>query len=137
VLNLWMSAIAHRHLGDLDEAGRQMMRAADLAQRSSIFVGLLGHVATAAGKPAEARALRRELEQREQHAYVGPIGYLVIDVALGDEDAIAASLQKCLAAKTGPLTYAPTLGRDLQDLLEHPRLGPLVRQASLFAGRGR
>ena len=133
VLNLWMSAIAHRYLGQFDEAVRQVTRAADLAQRSSIFVGLLGHVLAAAGRLDEARLLRRELEQREQHAYVGPIGYLVIDVALGDEDAIAASLERCVAARTGPFSYAPTLGSDLLRLLEHPRLGPIARRTALFS----
>ena len=133
VLNLWMSAIAHRYRGNLDEAVRQISRATELAQRSSIFVGLLGHILAAAGRTDEARLLRRELEQREQHEYVGPIGYLVIDVAMGDEEAIATSLERCVAAKTGPFTYAPTLGSDLLRLLDHPRLGPIARRTALFA----
>ena len=136
VLNLWMCAIAHRHLGHFDEAVRLMSRATELAQRSSIFVGLLGHVLAAAGRVDEARALRRELEQREEYTYIGPIGYLVIDVSLGDEDAIADSLEACIAAKTGPFTYGPTLGLLLEPLLAHPRLGPIVRRTSLFLDWG-
>ena len=87
----------------------------------------------AAGRVDEARQLRRELEQREQYSYVGPIGYLMIDVALGAEDAIAASLERCATARTGPFTYAPTLSSDLLRLLGHPRLGAILHRTALFS----
>lgn len=38
-----------------------------------------------------------------------------------------------LAAGTGPGTLAMAMDKELEQLLTHPRLGPLVRQLSLYA----
>ena len=113
-----------------------MTRAVELAQRSPLLVALLGRVYALAGRRADAMALRDELVSRAHTEYVGPAAFLVIDAPLGDEDMIAESLQANVDAGTGPVSLAVAgLRHELTPLLDHPRLGPLVRQLSLYAGR--
>jgi hypothetical protein len=51
----------------------------------------------------------------------------------GNEEEIAAALRVNIDAGTGPTTLALSVDRELDALLSHPRLGPLVRQLSLYA----
>ncbi|HEU4879582.1 MAG TPA: hypothetical protein VFT21_09015, partial [Gemmatimonadaceae bacterium] len=45
----------------------------------------------------------------------------------------AEALRVNIAAGTGPTTLALSVDRELDALLSHPTLGPLVRQLSLYA----
>jgi hypothetical protein len=136
VLPLWLSAVRLGDLGRMDEALQRAGRAVDLSQRGSLHVGVMGRLLVLAGRRADALALREELTTRGQSGYIGPAGTLVIDVALGDEDLIADSLRHNIDAGTG-LTSLTASGadRELDLLLVHPRLGPLVRQLQVYAER--
>jgi eukaryotic-like serine/threonine-protein kinase len=135
VINLWIGAMRLADLGRLDEAVVRMTRAVELAQRSPLLLGLLGRVYALAGRRADAMALRDELVSRARTEYVGPAAFLVIDAALGDEDMIAESLRANIEAGTGPVSLAVSgLRHEITPLLDHPRLGALVRQLSLYAG---
>ena len=135
VINLWVGAMRLADLGRLDEAVVRMTRAVELTQRSPLFLGLLARVYAMAGRRADAMALRDELVSRARTEYVGPAVFLVIDAALGDEDMIAESLQANIDAGTGSVSLAVAgLRHELTPLLDHPRLGPLVRRLSLYAG---
>ena len=56
----------------------------------------------------------------------------MITLDLDDEDATAALLRENIYAFTGPAPIATTVVRELEPLLEHPRLGPLVRQLTYW-----
>jgi hypothetical protein len=67
--------------------------------------------------------------------YIGVSVELFPAIASGDEDAIAEALQHNIDAGTGPTTLSIAIDVELNALLPHPRLGPLVRQLSLYAQR--
>jgi hypothetical protein len=52
-----------------------------------------------------------------------------------DEAATAALLEANIEAMTGPTAIVTTVVRELTPLLDHPRLGPLVRRLTLWATR--
>jgi len=94
-----------------------------------------------AGRRPEALAVREELRQRALREFVGPGARLMmISLDFDDEDAAAALLQENIDAMTGPTAIVTSVVRELSGLLDHPRLGPLVRQLTLWAtspvGRG-
>jgi TolB-like protein len=132
---LWASCVAHLHIGRMDEAVRDAARAVELGQRGPILLGTLGLILARAGRRDEALAIRRELEERSAGEYVGPVATLYIDLGLDEEGLIEASLRKNLEAETGPTSYAVGVIPYLDRLLDHPRLGALVRQISLYVGR--
>ena len=71
-----------------------------------------------------------------QRLYVGPAAMLMtIALDVDDEAAAAATIQANVDAMTGPVTIATTVVRELMPLLDHPRLGPLIRRLTLWAAR--
>ena len=132
---LWVSSGALAHAGRFDEAARHVTHGIDLSQRSAMLLGTLGYVFGKAGRREEALALRAELEARATREYIGPIALLHVDVGLGDESLLGESLRRNVEAETGPATVSVVILQDLDRLLDHPRLGALVRQLSVYAGR--
>ena len=132
---LWVSSAALAHAGRFDEAARHAAHGVDLAQRGAILLSTLGYVLGKAGRREEALAIRAELEERATREYIGPIALLHVDVGLGDEALIGESLRRNLEAETGPGPVCVVIPQDLDRLLDHPRLGALVRRLSLYAGR--
>jgi TolB-like protein len=134
VINLWQSAVRLSDLGRHAEAVERIARAVELTQRGPLVVGLYGRTLALAGRRAEALAVREELRQRASREYVGPVARLMLlPLDAGDEDAIAALLRENIDAMTGPTAIATTVIRELEPLLDHPRLGPLVRQLTYWA----
>jgi Flp pilus assembly protein TadD len=136
VIHLWMSGIRLADFGRHDEAILRLRRAVELTQRGPLMVGIYARALALAGRREEALALREELRERARHEYVGPAAMLMM-VGLGrdDEAATAALLQANIDAMTGPTAIVTTVVRDLEPLLEHPRLGPLIRRLTLWATR--
>ena len=58
---------------------------------------------------------------------------MMVGLDIDDEDATATLLQQNVDAMTGPTAIFTTVARELEPLLEHPRLGPLVRGLTLWA----
>ena len=134
VINLWQSAVRLSDLGRHAEAVERISRAVELTQRGPLVVGLYARTLALAGRRAEALAVREELRQRASREYVGPVARLMmLPLDLDDEDAIAALLRENIDAMTGPTAIATTVIRELTALLDHPRLGPLVRQLTYWA----
>ena len=72
--------------------------------------------------------MREELRQRGQREYVGPAAMLMmVGIDLDDEAATLALIEANAAAMTGPTAIATTVVRELEPLLDHPRLGPAIR----------
>ncbi len=135
MIHLWMSAIRLGDLGRFDEAIHRMARAVELTQRGPMVVGMFGRILGLAGRRADALAIRAELIERARTEYVGPAALMMVELVVGDESAIADILRRNIEAETGPTAIGTSVVRELEPLLVHPRLGPLVRQLSLYAQR--
>jgi serine/threonine-protein kinase len=136
VIHLWMSAVRLADFGRHEEAVLRMRRTVELTQRAPLIVGMYARALALAGRRDEALALRAELRERAQREYVGPAAMaMMIGLDLGDEAATAALLEANIAAMTGPTAIVTTVVRELAPLLDHPRLGPLVRRLTLWATR--
>jgi hypothetical protein len=136
VIHLWMSSIRLGDLGRHEEALVNMGRAVELTQRGPLVLGMYARALAVAGRRDEALTLREELRQRAQREYVGPAAMLMmIGLDLEDEAALASLLQDNIDAMTGPTAIVTTVIRELEPLLDHPRLGPLVRRLTLWAQR--
>jgi hypothetical protein len=93
-----------------------------------------GRAFALAGRVEEARRVEQELRERGKREYVGTAaGLMQIGLDLEDEEATAAMLRHNIEAETGPTAIVTTVVRELEPLLDHPRLGPLVRRLSLWA----
>jgi serine/threonine-protein kinase len=138
VLHLWMSAV---RLGDFErheEAIVRLRRAVELTGRGPLVLGMLGRAYALAGHRENAVAIREELRERGQREYVGPAARLMqVGLDLDDEDATAALLRENVEAMTGPTAIVTTVTRELEPLLDHPRLGPLVRGLTFWASAPR
>jgi hypothetical protein len=131
-----MSAVRLADFGRHEEAVLRMRRTVELTQRAPLIVGMYARALALAGRRDEALALRAELRERAQREYVGPAAMaMMIGLDLGDEAATAALLEANIAAMTGPTAIVTTVVRELAPLLDHPRLGPLVRRLTLWATR--
>jgi predicted Zn-dependent protease len=136
VVNLWLSAVRLGDFGRHDEAVPRLRRAVDLTQRAPLLVGLYVRGLALAGQREEALAARAELVTQAQREYVGPAAMLMtIALDVDDEAAAAATIHANVDAMTGPVTIATTVVRELMPLLDHPRLGPLIRRLTLWAAR--
>jgi serine/threonine-protein kinase len=136
VIHLWMSAVRLSDFGRHEEAVARMRRTVELTQRGPLIVGMYARALALAGRREEALALRAELRERAQREYVGPAAMLMmVGLDLEDEAATAALLEANIAAMTGPTAIVTTVARELTPLLDHPRLGPLIRRLTLWATR--
>ena len=136
VLCLWLSAIALERLGRFHEELERMRRAVDLSRRAAIMVGLECRALFRLGRVEEAHAILEPLLFRASQDYVAEALWLFPALLEGDDDAKASAIQRNIDAGTGPATLAVAVGVELKALLPHPRLGPLVRQLSMFAEHG-
>jgi hypothetical protein len=80
----------------------------------------------------EAREIMASLRERSRTGHIGESVWFGPALLDGDEDAIAAAVHLNIDAGTGPTTLSISVDRELAVLLTHPRLGPLVRQLSLY-----
>jgi hypothetical protein len=134
VIHLWMSAIRLQDFGRHEEALAAISRAVELTQRGPLVLGMMGRALVLAGRVDEARRIKEELRERGQREYVGTAaGLMHVVLDLDNEEATAALLRENIEAQTGPTAIVTTVVRELEPLLDHPRLGPLVRQLSLWA----
>ncbi len=135
VVCLWQSGVSFERLGRLDDALPRFSRAVDLSRRGSLMLAFLSGTLTRLGRADEARAVLEELRVRAGTEYVGESQLLMAALLGSDEEALAKALQLNVDAGTGPTTLAISVDKELEALMSHPRLGPLVRQLSLYAQR--
>lgn len=100
-----------------------------------MMVSFLQRALMRVGRVTEARAVIDGVRARAATEYIGESFWLGPALLDGNEDAIEAALRLNIEAETGPTTLAASVDRELEGLLPHPRLGPLVRQLSLYAQR--
>jgi serine/threonine-protein kinase len=136
VINLWISAVRLGDLGRFDDALPRIRRVVELTQQSPLMIAIHARILMLAGRRDEALALRNELTSATNPVYVGPIVTLLFAIVDGDRDGIAAALRQNIDAGTAATTIAISgVDRELTTLLGDTRLGPLIRQLSLFAVR--
>jgi serine/threonine-protein kinase len=133
VLCLWQSGITLDRMGRFDEQLERSTRALDLSRRGTLMMSFQYRALFRLGRFDEARALLDEVRVRATKEYVAESFWLAPALLGGDEEEIAAALRLNVDAGTGPTTLAVSVDRELDPLLSHPRLGPLVRQLSLYA----
>lgn len=133
VLCLWQSALTLDRLGRFDEELERSTRALDLSRRGILMLSFQYRSLFRLGRIVEARALLEEVKQRSTTDYIAESFMLGPAVLGGKEEEIAEALRVNIAAGTGPTTLALSVDRELDALLSHPTLGPLVRQLSLYA----
>jgi len=134
VIHLWMAGIRLSDFGRHDEALQRIARAVELTQRGPLVVGMYARALALAGRRAEALAVREELRQRASREYIGPGARLMmVSLDFDDEEKNAAVLRENIDAMTGPTAIATTVAREPDPLLEHPRLGPVVRGLTYWA----
>ncbi len=135
VVCVWQSGITLDRLGRFDEELERFKRAVDLSRRGTMMVVFEHRALTRLRRANEARVLLEDLRARAVTEYVGESIWLGPALLSGDEAAIAAALRLNIDAGTGPTTLSVSVDQELEALLPHPRLGPLVRQLSLYAQR--
>ena len=133
VLCLWQSGMSLDRLGRFGESLHRFDRAVDLSRGGALMVAFRHRALIRLGRVAEARLIVATLRARAATEYIGESTWLGPALLDGDEDAIAEAISLNVDAGTGPTTQAISVDRELVALLPHPRLGPLVRQLSLFA----
>jgi serine/threonine-protein kinase len=133
VICLWQGGISLDRMGRFEDSLHRFDRAADLSRGGAMMVSFRHRALVRLGRVAEARLIAATLRARAATEYIGETVWLGIALLEGDENAIAAALELNIEAGTGPTTLVSTLDRELEALLSHPRLGPLVRQLSFYA----
>jgi tetratricopeptide (TPR) repeat protein len=136
VLCLWQSGMSLERLGRFDEALLRFDRAVDLSRGGALMVSFRYRPLMRLGRVEEARAVMATLRARAATDYVGESVWLGPVLLDGDENAIAETIRLNIDAGTGPTTLACTVDDELNALLTHPRLGPLIRRLSLYAESG-
>jgi serine/threonine-protein kinase len=136
VVCLWQAAMSLERLGRHDEELVRIRRAVELSRRGILMLSFEYRALSLLGRKEEAQALVDEVIQRAEHEHVGEMFWFAPALFGGDDEAADAALRLNLETGSGPTTLA-FLDKELEALLPHPTLGPLVRQLTLFAPRFR
>ena len=132
VICLWQSGMTLDRLGRLNEELERFTRAVDLSSRGALMVSFRYRALHKLGRVAEANAVLDNIRARARTEYIAESFWLGPALLNEDEDQIEAALRLNIDAGTGPTTLSTSVDRELEALLPHPRLGPLVRQLSLY-----
>ena len=135
VLCIWQSGMTLDRLGRFDEELARFERAVDLSRRGVLMVSFLHRALHRLERTAEARALLDEIIARSANEFIAESFWLGPALLGDDPDAKEAALLLNIEAGTGPTTLGISVDRELAALLDDPRLGPLVRQLTLYAER--
>ncbi|MBA2303115.1 MAG: protein kinase [Acidobacteria bacterium] len=77
--------------------------------RAPIYIGVLGMVYGVAGRPADARRLSHELDERQANGeYVVPVARLSISLGLADVAGVRAALEACADGGAAPFSVVAT-----------------------------
>ena len=133
-VSLWTMAWNYRMTGRLDEAIDWAEASAKITGRLPTYLGNLGYMYAAAGRTEDAREIIEEFRRREAEGeYVTPFGPLFVYTGLRDEAGMAASITRLVDQHEGgaPVLYG-SIRWDLEELRDHPRLGPIIERLGLW-----
>src|SRR5439155_9013129 len=96
-----------------DEAIEVLQKAMALSKGASTIKGRLGFAYARAGRSAEARAIRREMEEDSKHKYVSPVALAIIKLRPGGEpecDSLARDGPRAASVVPSLLENPPVMG---------------------------
>jgi tetratricopeptide (TPR) repeat protein len=122
--------IALKRLGRHDEAIAELREAVRLSGGAPDLVAMLAGAHAAAGQPAEAERLLKELDGIAQRRYVSAYGRALVYGELGRRDQAFAWLEKAVEEGHGNLAYLRT-EPELDPLRGDPRFEAVLRRLGL------
>lgn len=128
---LYGAGVSHLTLGRHDEALEHLRRAAELTNRASTFLGILGFALARAGETGEARGILDELLERERTGYVLPAVIAGVAASLGEESLALDYLEEAARMECHP---APTwwIRFDIWDAVsDHPRYRAVLERLEM------
>src|SRR5439155_26837519 len=96
-----------------DEAIEVLQKAMALSKGASTIKGRLGFAYARAGRSAQARASRREMEEDSKHKYVSPVALAIIKLRPGGEpecDSLARDGPRAASGRPSLLENPPVMG---------------------------
>jgi TolB-like protein/Tfp pilus assembly protein PilF len=119
----------HLVLGAIWQAKGECQQAID-AYKKAEERGALGHALATCGRPREARALLKELEQRAKTGYVSPLDIAVVHAGLGQRDQALAWLEKAYEQRVSALPHVG-IEQQFANLRSDARFQDLLRRTNL------
>jgi TolB-like protein/DNA-binding winged helix-turn-helix (wHTH) protein/Tfp pilus assembly protein PilF len=131
---LWVLGFTLVVKGQANEAIPFLERAANLADRSSGFIDVLGAAYARAGRRTDALRILAELKRRKQHGYVAAGSFLIVYLGLGENEQAFVWLEKAYKEQSNILQFVKV--HPLFDPLRgDPRFADLVRRVGLGGQR--
>jgi len=116
--------------GDLAGGERVLREAMALPDAAAYTLSALGWILAQAGKRDEALNLLADLERRAASAYVSPVAFATLHLALGDHTQALDWSERAYAERRGWLAYF-RVNPLLDPLRAEPRFQELVRKLKL------
>ncbi len=113
-----------------DEAAASFREAVVNSESDMLSYAGLGQVAALRGRTDEARAVIRELEERQRTRYVSPVALAMIQLGLGEVDAAFDLLEQAYQDRRGWLAYL-RVEPMFDSLRSDPRFGGLLQRMRL------
>jgi TolB-like protein/Flp pilus assembly protein TadD len=132
-LALIFGGLSLARLGRHAEGIARLEKGVEMTRRIPIFVGMLGYARSLAGDPDGARSLLAEIEDRGRMEYVSPIAAVLLEMGLGDLDALEAALRVALDDRMPPITMSLLPPDHVAELGRSPRFAELFRELRLPA----
>jgi tetratricopeptide (TPR) repeat protein len=123
-------ALSQALAGDPGGGESVLREAVALPDASAYTLAALGWVVARAGKPDETRALLAELERRARGAYVSPVAFAQLHLALGDHARALDYAERAYAERRGWLAYV-NVNPMLDPLRSESRFQALVEKLRL------
>ena len=121
--------------GKYGEAIQSLEQAVEPAVRHSVDLALLGHAYAKAGRPADARRLLRELENRDASRYVSPASVALLHAGLADTASVFRWLDRAVEVQDPNLAYY-FVGEPLMEAYRrHPKGARLLQRMGLSPAR--
>jgi eukaryotic-like serine/threonine-protein kinase len=132
LLAVYVLGLAYFHASRFGESVTALRRAVELSRHAAFCVGLLGGACAASGRREEAAALLRELIERSEREYVGPMSMVRVSAGLGDRDQAFEWLERAYEERS---SYLVILKVDAMfaSLRSDPRYHDLLRRLRLAA----
>ncbi len=125
-----MLGLAQALAGDLGSGERVLCEAMSLPGAAAYTLAALGWVLAHAGKRDETLGLLAQLERRAASAYVSPVAFAQLHLALGNHGTALDWAERAYAQRRGWLAYL-NVNPMLDPLRAEPRFQELVRKLGL------
>jgi serine/threonine-protein kinase len=123
----WHLALACEQLNDYGRAGTEFQAAKGLLKANPVLDADIGHFYAVSGKPADARRLIADLQERSRQRYASSYGIALIYAGLGQNDPALDWLDKAWEDHSDSLIYIDVEPR-LTGLRQYPRFKDLLRR---------